>query len=87
MTNVDQIFVSEVGARLRQKREKLGLSLEQASSGAGIHRNSLQFCETGKVACTIDTLVKLCRFLRVSPNWALFGEEKFSKRSKQEANL
>lgn len=49
----------ETGVRIREIREKRGLSQEELSSRLGINRATISKIENGKFAITIDYLYKL----------------------------
>ena len=49
----------ETGIKIREIREKRGLSQEQLADLMGINRSTLSKIETGKFAITIDYLYRL----------------------------
>lgn len=77
------VLASEIGRRISQARNGLGLS-QQAVSGrsamldqdrVGISRATLSLYETGTNKPGAREILLLCEVLSVSPNWLLFGSE------------
>ncbi len=62
-------FAVEVGARLRARRNALGLSLAKLAKRLGIPKSAgwLSSVEQGRVMLTIESLAKLARALHVAP--------------------
>lgn len=60
------------GARLRARREELGLTLQQVASQIGITPSAVQRIENGLNKGSVDTLINMCRVLKVSAD-ELFG--------------
>jgi transcriptional regulator with XRE-family HTH domain len=54
--------------RLREWRERRGLSLRKLGKLAGVHFVSLAKLEAGQIDPQLSTLLKLCRALRVTLN-------------------
>jgi transcriptional regulator with XRE-family HTH domain len=52
-------IVSRVAARVREERQRRGLSLETLALVAGVSRNSLARFEAGKTGLQLETLVRL----------------------------
>ena len=52
--------------RLREWREKRGLSLRKLGELSGVHYISLVKLEAGRLAPRLSTILKLCQALRVS---------------------
>ncbi len=53
--------------RLREEREKLGLSQLELAMRANISQNMVNYIETGKRTPSLDTFLKLCHALNVNP--------------------
>ncbi len=69
--------MGRLGQRIRERREKLGLSLTSASALSAIPAATLSRIETNKMSPTFPVLLKLMTGLRLS--WAdLMGNEKAS---------
>ena len=52
-------IVSRVAARVREERQRRGLSLETLALVAGVSRNSLARFEAGKTGLQLETLIRL----------------------------
>ena len=52
-------IVSRVAARVREERQRRGLSIETLALVAGVSRNSLARFEAGKTGLQLETLVRL----------------------------
>lgn len=59
-------FYTELGARLRNKREALGLKQSDIAEAAGISRTSLTNIECGRQRILVDQLSLICHRLGVS---------------------
>ena len=59
------------GEAVRTMRRRRELSQEQLADAAGLHRTHISLIERGLREPSLETLVKLCRGLRVSPGEAL----------------
>lgn len=66
-----QAFYAEVGRRIRQAREKRGLSQEALASAVSLTRTSVTNIEKGRQKFLVHTLVDLARSLRVEPTTLL----------------
>lgn len=55
-----------VGRVIREKREELGLEIQELASKAGVGRNTLSQIERGQRTCTGATLAKIARALNIS---------------------
>ena len=53
--------------RLRQEREKLNLSQMELSLESGVSQNMITYIENGKRTPTVNTLIKLCNAMHISP--------------------
>ncbi|HEY1019275.1 MAG TPA: helix-turn-helix transcriptional regulator [Sediminibacterium sp.] len=62
----DDEFLLRVGGRIRELREKRGMSMEDLGAECGIERNTVFRIEKGKVNTTICTLNALAKGLGVS---------------------
>ena len=66
---------SEIGLRVRRRREELGLTREKMAELAGLSVQFMASVELGKQSMTTDSLVKPCRALGVSADYIVFGEK------------
>lgn len=64
----------EIGQRLRQRRQELGLTREKMSELADIGSGYYGQLEVGTSQMSIDTLVKLSRSMHLPMEYILFGE-------------
>lgn len=64
-----------IGQRLRQQRNRLGLTREQFAELADIGAGYYGQIEVGTSQMSIDTLIKVARTSRLSMEYILFGEE------------
>ncbi len=64
-----------IGHRLRQQRNKLGLTREQFAELADIGAGYYGQIEVGTSQMSIDTLIKVSRTSRLSMEYILFGQE------------
>lgn len=61
------------GENLRRVRRREGLSQEELSARASLHRTEIGRLEVGERACRIDTLIRLAGAMAVSPGELLDG--------------
>lgn len=64
----------EIGQRLRQRRQELGLTREKMSELADIGTGYYGQLEVGTSQMSIDTLIKLSRSMHLSMEYILFGD-------------
>jgi len=60
-------FREDVGRRLRDRRESLGLTQEQIAWEAGVAQGSISYYEQGKSEIPLRVLIDICRHLNVDP--------------------
>ena len=60
-------FTLAFGARMRDLRQELGLSLDQLSKKTGISKGHLSSIECGFAAITTETVVRIAKGLELSP--------------------
>jgi len=63
----------DIGARIRQLRQKKGLTIEETAHLAGVHPNYLGDAERGKKNFSITTLEKIAKVLGVPVSGMLSG--------------
>ena len=64
----------EIGQRLRQRRQDLGLTREKMSELADIGAGYYGQLEVGTSQMSVDTLIKLSRSMHLPMEYILFGE-------------
>lgn len=62
----DDEFLLRVGGRIRELREKRGMSMDDLGAECGIERNTVFRIEKGKVNTTVSTLKAIAEGLGVS---------------------
>lgn len=74
MTDIkNQLNHNEIGLRIRQERDKLGLSREKFAELVGLSAFFIGQIERGDRKMSIDTLVAISDILNVSVDYLLFG--------------
>lgn len=63
----------QFGLNLRRERERLGVSQEELSLRADVHRTEISQLERGKRVARVDTLMKLCGSLGIDSGNLLDG--------------
>ncbi|MDO5111825.1 MAG: helix-turn-helix transcriptional regulator [Clostridia bacterium] len=66
----------EIGARVRKRREELGLTREKMAELAGLSVQFAASIELGKQRMTTESLAKVCRALNISADYILFGSDR-----------
>lgn len=62
----------EIGFRIKQRREELGLTLEDIASYVKVARSTIQRYEAGSISRPkLPVLYSISQALRVSPDWLL----------------
>lgn len=79
-SNEERAFFMELGDRIRKLRKELGMSQAELAKKIGMHPRQLPRYEIGTGKPSIDTLKKLARYLEVSSDYLLFGEDNDLKR-------
>jgi Predicted transcription factor, homolog of eukaryotic MBF1 len=69
-------LLKQVGKRIREKRDALGISREAFSEMIGISPNFLAQIEIGKKGMSTSTLYKVCTGLNSSADYIVLGKEK-----------
>ena len=65
----------EIGARVRRRREELGLTRENLAELAGLSVQFTASIELGKQRMTTDSLAKVCMALGMSSDYIVFGSD------------
>jgi transcriptional regulator with XRE-family HTH domain len=69
-----------VAIRIKELRDKKGISQEELAHRAGLSRTGMGFVETGKRWPRLDTLMKVAQGLNVTVDELLKGLHKTAKR-------
>lgn len=64
----------DVGQRIRHYRKKQGITQEKLSEIAEMDSNHISRIERGEIIPALETLIKLCNGLKVTPNDLLLFE-------------
>jgi len=64
-----------VGERIRSQRKALGLSQEEFAERIGRVPKFCADIERGQAGMSIETMLKICSLLKLSPNELLLGQE------------
>ena len=67
------IDYSEIGARISARRKELNLTQEMLTNLTDISTNQISNIENNHSVPTIDTILKLCTAMRVTPDYFLLG--------------
>lgn len=73
MSSSDSTVLTQVGARLRELRRKLGISQEELAERASLHRTYVGGIERGERNVAVLNLVRLAAALKVEPAELLVG--------------
>lgn len=65
------MLYQELGRRIRQQRTLARMTQEKLAEKAGISLSFLGHIERGTRKASLDTLVKICNSLKISPNLLL----------------
>lgn len=60
-----------IGRKIKMARNEKGFTQEYLSELIGINNRTLNLMESGKSGMTIETLMKFCKYLDVTPNYLL----------------
>ena len=80
---------SEIGARIKLRREQLGLTLEDIATQVEVARSTIQRYEAGSIARPkLPVLHSISRALNVSPDWLLgISDNMFDSTSNLPSNI
>lgn len=68
---MEELNYRELGQRIRQQRTLLRMTQEQLAEKAGISLSFLGHIERGSRKASLDTFVRICNALIISPNTLL----------------
>jgi transcriptional regulator with XRE-family HTH domain len=66
-SSTDDPAVTQFGAKLREARERLGLTQEEVAQRSGVHVTEVSRMEAGKRDPKISTLRRLAKAVEVKP--------------------
>lgn len=72
-------LVPMLGAELKKAREAAGLTQEKLGFKAGVHRTYVSMLEREQASPTVDTLIRICKALKVRA-WELIRRAEEGKR-------
>jgi transcriptional regulator with XRE-family HTH domain len=72
---MNEYNIKNVGERIRSQRKALGLSQEEFSEKIGRVPKFCADIERGQAGMSINTMLKICSLLKMSPNQLLLGQE------------
>ena len=70
--------------RLRQERKKSKLSQLELAVESGVSKNMIAYIETGKRTPTINTVIKLCNAMNISPAILFSVSDDDKEKAKQQ---
>ncbi|MDR0503882.1 MAG: helix-turn-helix domain-containing protein [Treponema sp.] len=59
--------IKQIIQRLREEREKQGISQMDLSFKAGLSQNQVNYIETGKRTPNLNTILCICKVLQINP--------------------
>ena len=68
-----EINYNEIGVRIAARRKELRLTQEALTDMTDISTNQLSNIENNRCVPTIDTIMKLCTAMKVTPDYFLLG--------------
>ena len=77
----DELFLSNLGKRVAERRKELGLTQETLAEQVDLSLQSVSCIELGKKAVRPDNLVKISAVLGVSTDYLLTGKRDDEKTS------
>lgn len=77
----NDIFLTNMGMRISQRRKELLLTQEQLAEKMGVSLQTISCIELGKKAIRPQNLANLCTHLNVTADYVLYG-----KRDEQQMN-
>jgi len=73
-----EINYKEMGRRIAKRRKSLSLTQEEISEATGLSNNHISNIENSHSIPSIETLMKVCEKLDVTPDYVLLGITKSS---------
>lgn len=75
---------NEIGNRLFSARKKAGMTQAEVAEAAGLSTRTYADIERGNVNMRIETALKICKVLHITPNEILITEESSVSAKQQE---
>jgi transcriptional regulator with XRE-family HTH domain len=82
MDNVEE-QLNQVILRMKEEREKLGLSQTKLSFLAGLSQNEINYIETGKRVPNLYTLLRICDALHLHPASVFEGKSEEREEARE----
>ena len=64
----------QIGARIAQRRRELGYKQYEVCDMINVNSKYLSNIETGRSAPSLDTIMLLCEYLQITPDYILLGK-------------
>lgn len=78
---------TEIGFRIKERREQIGLTLEDIATHVGVARSTIQRYEVGSInRPKLPVLLSISQALRVNPDWLLGISDIMSQEEKEQPN-
>lgn len=74
LKNGDISEIKAIGRRIRECRERMGLSIEEVANRIGYSYDHLSKVERGERTFTVDLLGTIAEILDTTPDYLIFGE-------------
>lgn len=68
-------LLSKIGFRIKQRRENLGLTLEEVGDYIGVNRATVQRYESGNIDIKRNIAIKLSEILKTTPSYIMGWDE------------
>ena len=75
MTNIDDVFINDVGKRLKELRSKSNLTQKALAEKVNISEATVARCERGETLLDTTSLVYIAEFFNVTTDYILYGKE------------
>ena len=83
----NNLFLSNMGSRIAQRRKELHLTQEQLAEKMGVSLQTVSCIELGKKAIRPENLANLCNYLNISADYILYGKRSEQQMSNTVAKL
>ncbi len=72
VSNLEQLL-KDMGRRIKSRRKELKITQSELAEALDLSNNHISSIETGNQKPSLDTFVKLCNTLKVTPDYLLLG--------------